>query len=192
MSAPITMQSHAENYLCERRRLGFGLRSPGYSINSFACYVDALDHRGPLTIEVMADWARHDKGNSNKPATWNRTVEEPSPFCPLSAAVRPTHRGAGRHHLRPDRSATGPAYLQRAGNHRFAGCGTPSRSTTGLARGNLRDIVRLDRINRPARLGSSTSPRRGCRPEVGHADHHGRPSSPNRVRFQCIRAQWGR
>lgn len=81
MSAPITMQSHAENYLCERRRLGFGLRSPGYSINSFACYVDALDHRGPLTIEVMADWARHDKGNSNKPATWAGRLKKLRPFA---------------------------------------------------------------------------------------------------------------
>lgn len=81
MSAPITMQAHAENYLCERRRLGFGLRSPGYSINSFACYVDALDHRGPLTIEVMADWARHDKGNSNKPATWAGRLKKLRPFA---------------------------------------------------------------------------------------------------------------
>jgi integrase len=70
MSAPITMQSHAADYLSERRRLGFQLRGAGLAVMSFARYVDGLGHRGPLTVEVMADWAQRDKGNSNKPATW--------------------------------------------------------------------------------------------------------------------------
>jgi hypothetical protein len=39
------MQTHAENYLNERRHLGFALRSPGYSVASFARYVDALKYR---------------------------------------------------------------------------------------------------------------------------------------------------
>ena len=61
MIANITMQMHATNYLGERRRLGFDLRAIGYSVNSFARYVDTLDLQGPLTIEVMADWARCDR-----------------------------------------------------------------------------------------------------------------------------------
>lgn len=81
MSESITMQSHAENFLDERRRLGFQLRSPGYSINSFACYVDALDRQGPLTIEIMADWARRDKNNSNMPATWARRLKNLRTFA---------------------------------------------------------------------------------------------------------------
>jgi integrase len=81
MSATTTMQSHAENYLCERRQLGFGLRAIGYSINSFARHVDALDHQGPLTIEIMADWARHDKGNSDKPTTWARRLKKLRSFA---------------------------------------------------------------------------------------------------------------
>ena len=81
MSAPITMQAHAENYLSERRRLGFGLRSPGYSILSFARYIDALANLEPLTIEIMADWARRDKGNSNKPQTWARRLKSLRPFA---------------------------------------------------------------------------------------------------------------
>lgn len=79
MSAPVTMHAHAENYLSERRRLGFGLRSPGYSILSFARYIDALAHQGPLTIEVMADWARRDKGN--KPETWARRLKKLRSFA---------------------------------------------------------------------------------------------------------------
>ena len=75
MNTPTTMQTHAENYLDERRRLGFGLRSPGYSIMSFARYFDGLGHQGPPTIEIMADWSRQDKGHSAKPATWARRLK---------------------------------------------------------------------------------------------------------------------
>ena len=75
MSTHITMQTHAANYLSERRRLGFALRSPGYSVTSFARYVDALNLQEPLTVEIMADWARQDKDNSDKPATWARRLK---------------------------------------------------------------------------------------------------------------------
>jgi len=43
MNMHITIETHAENYLNEQRQLGFGLRTPGYSILSFARYVDALN-----------------------------------------------------------------------------------------------------------------------------------------------------
>jgi hypothetical protein len=46
MSAPVTMQSHAANYLSERRRLGFQLRGAGLAVMSFARYVDALGRQG--------------------------------------------------------------------------------------------------------------------------------------------------
>jgi len=74
MSAPAIMQTHAANYLAERRRLGFSLRSTGYSITSFARHVDGLDLQGPLTIEVMSDWARRDRGQSTKRTTWARRL----------------------------------------------------------------------------------------------------------------------
>jgi integrase len=76
-----TMQSHAENYLNERRQLGFGLRSAGYAVRSFAHYVDSLGLQEPLTVEVMADWARRDRGNSNKPVTWARRLRKLRPFA---------------------------------------------------------------------------------------------------------------
>jgi integrase len=79
-STHITMQTHAANYLNERRSLGFALRSPGYSITSFARYVDALNPQRPLTVEVMADWARRDKGRSNNPTTWARRLLKLRPF----------------------------------------------------------------------------------------------------------------
>jgi hypothetical protein len=58
MSTHITLQAHAANYLGERCRLGFALCSPGYSVTSFARYVDTLNLQEPLTVEIMAVWAR--------------------------------------------------------------------------------------------------------------------------------------
>jgi integrase len=81
MNAPITMATHAENYLSERRRLGFGLRSPGYSITSFARYIDAMNTDEPLTVEIMADWARQDRSNTGNPTTWARRLKHLRSFC---------------------------------------------------------------------------------------------------------------
>jgi integrase len=81
MNAHILMQTHAENYLSERRRLGYGLRTAGYSIMSFARYLDALNSQEPLTVEIMADWARQDHGKSDKPSTWARRLKHLRSFC---------------------------------------------------------------------------------------------------------------
>ncbi len=81
MNAHILMQTHAENYLSERRRLGYGLRTAGYSIMSFARYLDALNSQEPVTVEIMADWARQDQGNSDKPSTWARRLKHLRSFC---------------------------------------------------------------------------------------------------------------
>jgi integrase len=81
MNPHIPMQTHAENYLNERRRLGFALRSPGYSVTSFARYVDALNLQEPLTVEIMADWARQDQGNTGNPSTWARRLKNLRSFC---------------------------------------------------------------------------------------------------------------
>lgn len=81
MSTPTTMQTHATNYLNERRRLGFQLLSTGYAVMSFARYVDGLRHRGSLTVEVMANWARHDKWNSDEPSTWARRLKKLRSFA---------------------------------------------------------------------------------------------------------------
>ncbi|HEY6354854.1 MAG TPA: tyrosine-type recombinase/integrase [Burkholderiaceae bacterium] len=57
------------------------MRSAGLAVMSFARYVDGLGHQGPLSVEVMADWARRDKGNSNKPATWARRLKNLRSFA---------------------------------------------------------------------------------------------------------------
>lgn len=68
----ISLEARVEQYLVERRRLGFSGRSEKYPLRGFAKYVQAIGHRGSLTIEIMADWARRDSHGSNDPLTWAR------------------------------------------------------------------------------------------------------------------------
>ncbi len=76
MSAPTSLQSQVEKFLAERRRLGFSGRNAGYALRSFASYVRTAGHRGPLTVEFMADWARRDSHGSNDPHTWARRLKK--------------------------------------------------------------------------------------------------------------------
>jgi integrase len=75
MSAAASLQALVERYLLERRRLGFGVRKPAYGLRSFAHHVQAAGHRGPLTLEIMADWARRDSQGSSDPRTWARRLK---------------------------------------------------------------------------------------------------------------------
>jgi len=81
MNIVITMQSHAENYLSERRRLGYRLRSPAYALRSFARYIDNLGLEGPLTVEIMAAWARRAKTHGDNSATRARRLKLLRPFA---------------------------------------------------------------------------------------------------------------
>ncbi len=74
MSRRISLQARIDDYLAERRRLGFELHSRDTLLASFASYVASRHHRGPLTVELMADWARCDKGNRGTPGTWARRL----------------------------------------------------------------------------------------------------------------------
>ena len=80
MSSATSLQALVERYLLERRRLGFALRSPAYALRSFARHIHAIGHRGPLTVELMADWARCDSHGSSDPRTWARRLKQLHPF----------------------------------------------------------------------------------------------------------------
>ena len=81
-AAGVTLRSRAEDYLAERRRLGYALRAPGYAIKSFASYVDDLGHQGPLTLEVMAAWARRVSGTCGHPTQcWARRLKQLRSFA---------------------------------------------------------------------------------------------------------------
>ena len=70
MNARIGLQARIDDYIAERRRLGFQLHSRDTLLAGFARFVDCRHHHGPLTIELIADWARHDKWDRGTPHTW--------------------------------------------------------------------------------------------------------------------------
>ena len=80
MSRRLTLSQHAHRYLRERRRLGFQLYSMGHALRSFTRYVDRLKPCRPVTLELMAQWARRDRGHSTDPRTWARRLKILRPF----------------------------------------------------------------------------------------------------------------
>ena len=80
MSAPIDLQARVEEYLAERHRLGFELHAMGLALSSFARYVTSVCQHGPLTVDLMADWARQDKAQIHKPSTKARRLKILRPF----------------------------------------------------------------------------------------------------------------
>ncbi|MGC1952047.1 MAG: tyrosine-type recombinase/integrase [Gammaproteobacteria bacterium] len=80
MKTQATMQTRVNDYLDERRRLGFALIKTGRTLASFARYVDQRGYHGALTLELMADWAKHDKWQKKDSATWARRLKALRPF----------------------------------------------------------------------------------------------------------------
>jgi integrase len=62
MSAPSgpgsELTARVQQYLDERRRLGFKLCSPGHALRNFARFVTEARHAGPLKVDLMEQWAR--------------------------------------------------------------------------------------------------------------------------------------
>lgn len=81
MSARTRLQARIDDYLAERRQLGFELRSWDTFLAGFARFVADRHHHGPLTTDLMADWARHDKANRGTPGTWARRLAKLRPFA---------------------------------------------------------------------------------------------------------------
>jgi integrase len=80
MSRAVTLAARVEQYLAERRRLGFDLRTMRYGLQSLVEHVRRTRHRGALTVEVMAAWARQAKHGAGTNATWARKLRLLRPF----------------------------------------------------------------------------------------------------------------
>jgi integrase len=60
--------SKVEEYIDDRRRLGYTITTTGAYLMSFARFVDQRGHIGPLTSNIILDWAQSTP--SKKPTTW--------------------------------------------------------------------------------------------------------------------------
>jgi integrase len=74
MIARTSLPARVELYLTERTRLGYCARDDACALRSFARHVQSTGHDGPLTVEVMAEWARCDSRHSSDPHTWARRL----------------------------------------------------------------------------------------------------------------------
>ena len=74
MSRITKLQARVDDYLAERRRLGFQLRSRDTLLADFVQFVADRHHHGPLTVELMTDWAKKGKGGQGTPQTWFRRM----------------------------------------------------------------------------------------------------------------------
>lgn len=73
MSRRQSLQARIDDYLAERRRQGFSLRSRDAFLSGFANFVVAKRHRGPLTADLMVEWVRAGKGGHGDAGTWARS-----------------------------------------------------------------------------------------------------------------------
>jgi integrase len=74
-AAAMPFKSRVERFLVERHGLGFSARGEACILRSFARHLHEIGHCGPLTVEVMTDWARRDSHGSTDPVTWARRLK---------------------------------------------------------------------------------------------------------------------
>ncbi len=70
MSRRRSLQARIDDYLAERRRQGFHLRSRETFLTGFARFVATKRHRGPLTEELITEWVRGGKNGHGDMGTW--------------------------------------------------------------------------------------------------------------------------
>ena len=66
MNRKPTMAALIDEYILYRRGLGFVVRDDKEAVDlrSFGRYADAIEHRGPLTIDLALQWARQSKSKN--------------------------------------------------------------------------------------------------------------------------------
>src|SRR5712671_2304668 len=87
-SMTASMQHLVQEYLDERRSVGFALTISGARLLAFARFADASGHRGPLTRQLITRWAR-DEAKGTTPLTWTRRIEIIRPFAKHRARLEP-------------------------------------------------------------------------------------------------------
>jgi hypothetical protein len=103
-----TMLRKVRAYLDQRRALGYQLKSEGLRLLEFARYVDARQHRGPLTAQLAIRWAAREL------LSWGRSTRlHPAPMAcsqaPSTVPMAPADFIAGR--SRPIQGLFGGLFL---------------------------------------------------------------------------------
>jgi integrase len=122
MKSPRTMTSLVNEYVEFRRRLGFTFRSVGLELGLFAKYADRAHHKGPITTDLVVEWATSTTKPSPEYRAWrfnairsflfHQATEDPRNEVPPRGLLGPGFRRAQPHIF----SATEVSALLRATN----------------------------------------------------------------------------
>ena len=80
MSTPIDLRAKVQQFLLERRNLGFTLDSRGEALLNFVSFFERTGHAGSVTAELTAQWARQTQGGNADMATFARRLANLRPF----------------------------------------------------------------------------------------------------------------
>jgi len=81
-----SMVSLVKDYLTQRHHMGFALEIPGYQLLRFAQFAEAKNHCGPITLDLITQWA-HFKTAS--PTSWAGRIKAIRPFVKYRAQFDP-------------------------------------------------------------------------------------------------------
>jgi len=95
-----TMTSRVQDYLSQRRALGYKLHREGCQLLNFAHYADRARHRGPLSSALALRWARLPRAVD--PAYHARRLNIVRVFARHQAVLEPETQVPPRHVLGPD------------------------------------------------------------------------------------------
>lgn len=77
ITAP-SMLSYVQEYLDERRRLGFALTISGTQLLNFARFADRVGHHGPLTVQLVMNWAQQKARRTTGQGDWKSSARLPN------------------------------------------------------------------------------------------------------------------
>jgi len=80
MSTPIDLRARMQQFLLERRNLGFTLDSRGEALLNFVSFAESTGHVGSVSADLTAQWARQTHGGNADMATFARRLANLRPF----------------------------------------------------------------------------------------------------------------
>lgn len=80
MSAPVDLRAKAQEFLRERRSLGFPLISRGQALLSFVSFIEDAKYLGSVTADLAAQWARQAHDSNASSETFARRLANLRPF----------------------------------------------------------------------------------------------------------------
>ena len=91
MSTPIDLRAKVDDYLAERRRLGFELRNMALALASFASYAEQVGSPRPINYRCYGRLGP--AGQSAEPLSGNlgSTAQGATTLHPLASTIRATH-----------------------------------------------------------------------------------------------------